>query len=71
MVGVGVEDEGEVFRRKGWRKKERGRGGSGGRGGVCNVRIANEIILIGMISLIVIFAHAPVLSNLMYTKHAQ
>ena len=37
----------------------------------CNVQLADEIMLISIISLIVIFAHAPVLSNLIYTKHAQ
>ena len=39
--------------------------------GWCNVHLADEIMLISIISLIVIFAHAPVLSNLIYTKHAQ
>ena len=37
----------------------------------CNVQLADEIMLINIISLIVIFAHAPVLSNLICTKHAQ
>ena len=80
-LGVRVEEEGVVFRRKGWRRKERkgtgwrrkerGKGGRRGRGRVCNVQIADEIILISLISLMVILAHAPVLSNLIYTKHAQ
>ena len=39
--------------------------------GICNVQLADEIMLISIISLIFIFAHAPVLSNLIYTKHAQ
>ena len=39
--------------------------------GMCNVQLADEIMLIGIISLIMTFAHAPVLSNLIYTKHAQ
>ena len=34
----------------------------------CNVQLADEIILISIISLIFIFAHAPVLSNLIYKK---
>ena len=38
---------------------------------ICDVQLADEIILISIISLIVIFARAPVLSNLIYTKHAQ
>ena len=38
---------------------------------VCNVQLADEIMLISIISLIFIFAHAPVQSNLIYTKHAQ
>ena len=37
----------------------------------CNVQIADETMLISIISLTFIFAHAPVLSNLIYTKHAQ
>ena len=37
---------------------------------ICNVQLADEIMLISIISLIFIFAHAPVLSNLIYTKHA-
>ena len=37
----------------------------------CNVQLADEIMLISIISLIFIVAHAPVLSNLIYTKHAQ
>ena len=41
------------------------------RSGICNVQLADEIMLISIISLIFIFAHAPVLSNLTYTKHAQ
>ena len=48
-----------------------GVGGSGGGGGCCNVQLADEIMLVSIISLIFIFAHAPVLSNLIYTKHAQ
>ena len=40
------------------------------KGGRCNVKVADEIMLISIISLIFIFAHAPVLSNLIYTKHA-
>ena len=36
---------------------------------LCNVQLADKIMLISIISLI--FAHAPVLSNLIYTKHAQ
>ena len=54
-------------------------GGWGGGGGILslesavsyNVQLADEITLISIISLIVIFAHAPVLSKLIYTKHAQ
>ena len=41
------------------------------KGRYCNVQLADEIMLISFISLIVIFAHALVLSNLIYTKHAQ
>ena len=37
----------------------------------CNVQLADEIMLISIIYLIFRFAHAPVLSNLIYTKHAQ
>ena len=37
----------------------------------CNVQLSDEIMLISIISLIFIFAHAPVLSNLIYTKHMQ
>ena len=62
--------------REGGRKKKEGgeeRGGRRGREevGSCNVKLADEIMLISIISLIVIFAHAPALSNLIYTKHAQ
>ena len=39
-----------------------------GRQRTCNVQLADDIMLISIISLIVIFAHAPVLSNLIYTK---
>ena len=37
----------------------------------CNVQLADEIMLISIVSLIFIFAYAPVLSNMIYTKHAQ
>ena len=37
----------------------------------CNVQLADEIMLISIITLVFIFAHAPVLSNLIHTEHAQ
>ena len=85
--GRGGREEGEGGRgeRGGREKGRRGRGGRRGReegeGGRkkegreevvgCNVQLAEGIMLISIISLIVIFTHAPVLSNLIYTKHAQ
>ena len=81
---TGSEDGGERSKKEGGGNEGDGRklgegeqeGGQSGRmpggwRGRCNVQLADEIMLISIISLIFIFAHAPVLSNLIYTKHVQ